>query len=36
MFVAVTQELSKNLLKIKDNSFSFGFTIKELPSEEAV
>ena len=35
MFAAITQELLKNLLKIKGNSSSFGFAIQELPSEEA-
>ena len=36
MFAAITQEFSKNLLKIKGNSSSFGFAIQELPSEEAI
>ena len=36
MFTAITQEFSKNLLKIKVNSSSFGFAIQELPSEEAI
>ena len=36
MFAAITQEFSKNLLKIKGNSPSFGFAIQELPSEEAI
>ena len=36
MFAAITQELLKNLLKIKGNSSSFGFAIQELPSEEAI
>ena len=33
---SITQEFSKNLLKIKGNSFSFGFAIQKLPSEEAI
>ena len=33
MFVAITQEFSKNILK---NFSSFGFDIQELPSEEAI
>ena len=36
MFAAVTQEFSKNLLKIKGNPSSFGFAIQELPSKEAI
>ena len=36
MLAAITQEFSKNLLKIKDNSSSFGFAIQELPSEKAI
>ena len=35
-FVAITQEFSKNLPKIKGSSYSFGFAIQEFPSEEAV
>ena len=31
MFAAITQEFLKNLLKIKGDSSSFGFAIKELP-----
>ena len=36
MFAAITQEFSKNLLKIKGNSSSFGFDIQELSSEKAI
>ena len=36
MFAAITQEFSKNLLKIKGNFSSFGFDIQEPPSEEAI
>ena len=36
MFAVITQEFSNNLLKIKGNCSSFGFTIQELPSEEAI
>ena len=36
MFAAITQEFSKNPLKIKSNSSSFGFAIQELPSEETI
>ena len=36
MFAAITQEFSKNLLKIKGSSSSFDFAIQELPSEEAI
>ena len=34
MFEAITQEFSKNLLKIKGSFSSFGFAIQELLSEE--
>ena len=36
MFVAITQESSMNLLKIKGNSSSFGFAIQELLFEAAI
>ena len=36
MFAAITREFSKNLVKIKGNSSSFGFAIQKLPSEEAI
>ena len=36
MVAAITQEFSKNLLKIKGNSSSSVFAIQELPSEEAI
>ena len=36
MFAAITQELSKNLLKIKGNSSGFDFAIQEFPSKEAI
>ena len=34
MFAAITQDFSKNLLKIKSNLSSFGFAIQELPTEK--
>ena len=36
MFPAMTRKFSKNLLKIKGNSSSFGFAIEEFPSDEAI
>ena len=36
MCVSVTQKFSKNLLKIKGNTSSFGFAIQELSSKEAI
>ena len=36
MFAATTKEFSKNLLKTKDNSSSFGFAIQEFPSEQTI
>ena len=34
-YVSTVWEFSKNLLNIKGISSSFGFSIQELPSEEA-
>ena len=36
MFAATTKEFSKNLLKTKGNSSSFGFAIQVFPSEQTI
>ena len=36
MFMSITQELSKNLQHVEENSSNFGFTIQELRSEDAI